>query len=1277
MLPLLWLLATPAARAQYCVTNLGGGSCDITQVQVVGTTLSTTASLCPNTSANNYSSYPASGTTTATLQRGTVYTISVTTTTADIISMWGDWNRNGTFEASEWTQVAVASTAGMPATASFTVPAGASAGSTGLRIRTRFSGNANAASDACSNFGSGETRDYVVTIAGTSGAPANDNCSGATVLAVSTSCTPTTGTTVNATSSTVGPTSCGGSSNGNDVWYRLTVPAGMTQITVETSASTGSPLNDTVLEIYRGSCSSLTSIGCNDDANGGFSQLVLAVTPGETLFARVLPYTSGPNGAFQICAYGTQTTTNTTTPAPYCAAASSVGCGNGTITNVSLAGTGLNNSSGCSVNASNHPYYNYPAAGSATGTVQAGSSYPLSVVSDAGQIVSVWVDWNRNAVFDASEWLQVTTSSTGSGESVTLAVPASTTAGTVRMRVRSRAAGSPNGSTDACSTFGSGEAEDYTLTVINPGNTTNPAPYCVAPSNVGCGNGNITNVTLTGTTLNNSSGCSLNASGYPYYNYPATGNATGTVQAGSSYSLSVTSELNNIVSVWVDWNQNGTLEASEWLQVTTSSTDGVPATIALPVPVSALAGPTRMRIRTRAAGSTNGAVDACTSFASGETEDYTITVANCAAPAAPAVTGASRCGAGSVTLSASGAPAGGSYRWYAAASGGTSLNSTASYTTPALSATTTYYVSIVNSTGCESARTMVTATINALPVANAGPARSICSGASATLGSAPAAGVTYSWSPATGLSSASAAQPTVTLANTTGTATTTTYTLTATSAQGCTATSTVAVTVNPAAVADAGPARSVCSGVGTQLGTPAVAGTTYRWSPATGLSSTTAAQPTATLTNTTGAATTATYTVTATTAQGCTATSTVTLTVNPAAVANAGPARSFCSGQSAQLGSAPTAGTTYSWSPATGLSSAGIAQPTVTLTNTTSVPTTTTYTVTATTASGCTATSTVAVTVNPATSASFSYAAPSYCLNATTAPVPTVTGTAGGTFTATPAGLSLNATTGAVNLSASSAGSYLVTYSVAGSCPSNSTVALALEPIPTASITASGATSFCQGGSVTLTASGGGIYAWSNGQTTPSITVSSAGNYTVTVTSASGCSATSAATTVTVNPTPATPTITRAGNTLTSSSTTGNQWYLDGNLIPGATGASYVISGPGAYTVVVTASGCPSGPSTPVLITGNARALPGSSLQVYPNPTPNGRFTVELQGYTQPVELTLLNALGQVVFTRSLPASAQGQAALRLELDNLAAGVYVLQAATKGGLDTRRIAVSR
>lgn len=78
------------------------------------------------------------------------------------------------------------------------------------------------------------------------------------------------------------------------------------------------------------------------------------------------------------------------------------------------------------------------------------------------------------------------------------------------------------------------------------------------------------------------------------------------------------------------------------------------------------------------------------------------------------------------------------------------------------------------------------------------------------------------------------------------------------------------------------------------------------------------------------------------------------------------------------------------------------------------------------------------------------------------------------------------------------------------------TLTLQNGTVPT--VSAASATTFCQGGSVTLTASTASDYLWSNGATTQSINVSAAGNYSVTVNNTSSCPSTSTATTVTVNP---------------------------------------------------------------------------------------------------------------------------------------------------------------
>ncbi len=91
-----------------------------------------------------------------------------------------------------------------------------------------------------------------------------------------------------------------------------------------------------------------------------------------------------------------------------------------------------------------------------------------------------------------------------------------------------------------------------------------------------------------------------------------------------------------------------------------------------------------------------------------------------------------------------------------------------------------------------------------------------------------------------------------------------------------------------------------------------------------------------------------------------------------------------------------------------------------------------------------------------------------------------------------------------------------------GGTVNSTAVLLTVNALPaTPTVSASGATTFCAGGSVTLTSSAGTSYLWSNGATTQSIVVTTAGNYTVRVTNANNCqSAASAVRTIVVNARP-------------------------------------------------------------------------------------------------------------------------------------------------------------
>ena len=146
-----------------------------------------------------------------------------------------------------------------------------------------------------------------------------------------------------------------------------------------------------------------------------------------------------------------------------------------------------------------------------------------------------------------------------------------------------------------------------------------------------------------------------------------------------------------------------------------------------------------------------------------------------------------------------------------------------------------------------------------------------------------------------------------------------------------------------------------------------------------------------------------------------------------------------------------------------------------------------------------------------------------------------------------------------------------------------------LPPKPV--ISTSGTTNLCDGSTVTLTAPSGFTYLWSTGETTPAITVSASGNYTVTVTNANGCASTSSdAVIVTANTTPPKPVIEVFGSTTLCGTNTVAllaplqftvfQWS-SGQTTPGIT-----VSAAGSYTVRVgNAANCLSVPSDPVSVT--------------------------------------------------------------------------------------------
>lgn len=236
----------------------------------------------------------------------------------------------------------------------------------------------------------------------------------------------------------------------------------------------------------------------------------------------------------------------------------------------------------------------------------------------------------------------------------------------------------------------------------------------------------------------------------------------------------------------------------------------------------------------------------------------------------------------------------------------------------------------------------------------------------------------------------------------------------------------------------------------------------------------------------------------------------IIVTVNPLPTAIAGAAMSICSGSNAALGAPTIAGHTYAWTPTTGLSASTSANPTA------SPTITTTYTLTETiTATGCQKSNTVIVTVNPSATTSIVLASSTttFCSGNNV----TLSGNSGG-------GTWSNGATTATIVVTTTGDYYITNTNGCGSVTSNHII-VTVNPLATASvITASSATTFCAGGTMTLSGNNGGT--WNTGAVTPTITVTTSNDYFVTNTNSCG-SVNSNHTIVTVN---ALPTATTGNN---------------------------------------------------------------------------------------------------------------------------------------------------
>ncbi|WP_344827463.1 T9SS type A sorting domain-containing protein [Rurimicrobium arvi] len=564
-----------------------------------------------------------------------------------------------------------------------------------------------------------------------------------------------------------------------------------------------------------------------------------------------------------------------------------------------------------------------------------------------------------------------------------------------------------------------------------------------------------------------------------------------------------------------------------------------------------------------------------------------------AIPAAPSVSPVTYCaGATASALTATGT----SLLWYTAATGGTG-SSTAP--TPSTSATgsTTYYVSQTSAAGCESPRTAITVTVNAVPAAPTVSSSSIayCQGATATALSATGTSLKWYTTATGGTGSTTAPTPS------TASSGTTTYYVSQTSS-GCESPRTaITVTVNPLPAAP-----SVTSPVTYCAGATASAltatGTSLKWYTAAtgGTGSTTAPTPS------TASAGTTTYYVSQTSADGCEGPrAAITVTVNPLPTAPAVSSPvNYCLGATA---SALTAtGTSLTWYTSASGGVGSLTAPTPS----TSTAGTTVYYVSQSNTYGCESPrSSITVNVTPKPDSPTVVSPVTYCQGDPTASALSATGTSLKWYTSRTGGTgSSSAPTPSTH--ATGTFTYYVSQTNAYGCESErSAIVVTINPAPAAP-TVVNPIHYCVGATATpLTATGTGLvwytvpYGGTGSSTAPTPSTATAGNttYYVSQTDTAACPSLRAPIVVMVHATPSAPTVTSTVNycqgastaTLTASVTAGDtiKWYTTAT---GGTGSltaptpSSATTGTTTYWVSATSQyGCGESPRASISVTIN------------------------------------------------------------------------------------------
>ncbi|HYM20796.1 MAG TPA: T9SS type A sorting domain-containing protein [Candidatus Kapabacteria bacterium] len=238
-------------------------------------------------------------------------------------------------------------------------------------------------------------------------------------------------------------------------------------------------------------------------------------------------------------------------------------------------------------------------------------------------------------------------------------------------------------------------------------------------------------------------------------------------------------------------------------------------------------------------------------------------------------------------------------------------------------------------------------------------------------------------------------------------------------------------------------------------------------------------------------------------------------------------------------------------------------------------------------------------------------------------------------------------------------------------CSNSADIVVTVTTKPQALLTPAGASTICDGDTVTFDAGAGfKHYIWyRDGKKLLDTSVQffhtmTAGVYTVVVTNPGiGCWDSSAATTVTVDSKPLVPTISKQGATLTSStdqSYIAYQWFKNQKPIPGATNSTYNATTIGAYYVQVTGTnGCKSRSTSVQITSGVPSAELDEHIGVYPNPA-TSQIVFEWNDVTaHSLSLMITDLSGKMLYN-SISNTVASSGAFSIDVHSLAGGTYFL-----------------